>query len=76
MKKVIMIEGMHCMNCASRANKALSGVQGVEEVDMQLKKNRAVVTVDANVTDQALKDAVNEAGYQAVSIEEKKGLLG
>lgn len=76
MKKIINIDGMHCMSCASRASKALSSVQGVEEVDIQLRKNRAVVTVGANVTDQALKDAVNEAGYQAVSIEEKKGLFG
>ena len=68
MEKVISIEGMACMHCVNHVQKALSAVPGVREAKVDLESKSATVSVDGSVTDAALKAAVDEAGYQAVSI--------
>ncbi|MGB8453293.1 MAG: copper ion binding protein [Anaerocolumna sp.] len=75
MKKIIKIEGMTCSHCQARVEKALNAVSGVD-AKVDLKKKAAVVSFDTDVSDSVLKDAVTEAGYEVVSIEEKKGLFG
>jgi copper ion binding protein len=74
MKKVIEIKGMSCGHCQARVEKALNEIDGVE-AKVDLKKNRAVVTLAKEVNDQMLSDAVTEAGYEVVSVTEKKGLF-
>lgn len=68
MEKVISIEGMACMHCVKHVQEALAAVPGVQEVTVDLEGKSATVSVDGSVTDAALKAAVDEAGYQAVSI--------
>ena len=68
MEKVISIEGMACMHCVNHVQQALSAVPGVKEAKVDLESKSATVSVDGGVTDAALKAAVDEAGYQAVSI--------
>ena len=68
MEKVISIEGMACMHCVNHVQQALSAVPGVKEAEVDLESKSATVSVDGSVTDAALKAAVDEAGYQAVSI--------
>ncbi len=75
MKKVIAINGMSCEHCQARVEKALNAIDGVA-AKVNLKKNIAVVDLKKDVDDQILKDAVNEAGYEAVSVSEQKGLFG
>ncbi len=74
MKKVIEINGMSCGHCQARVEKALNAITGVE-AKVELKKNRAVVNLKSEVSDETLKSAVTEAGYEVVSIAEKKGLF-
>ncbi len=75
MKKVIQIEGMSCAHCQARVEKVLNDIEGVEgKVD--LKKNQAVVNIATEITDDTLKNAITEAGYEVISITEKKGLFG
>lgn len=74
MKKIMEISGMSCGHCQARVEKALNAIDGVE-AKVELKKNRAVVTLSKDLDDQILKDAVSEAGYEVVSITEKKGLF-
>jgi copper chaperone CopZ len=74
MKKIININGMSCGHCQARVEKALNTLEGVE-AKVELKKNRAVVTLKQDISDQTLTDTVVEAGYEVVSIEEKKGLF-
>ena len=45
-----------------------TGVEGVEKTDVNLKKKRAVVTLNAEVADEALRAAVKEAGYEVTDI--------
>jgi len=75
MKKVISINGMSCEHCQARVEKALNAIDGVE-AKVDLKKKNATVTLQSDVDDEVLKNAVKEAGYEPVSIEEKKGLFG
>jgi copper ion binding protein len=75
MKKVITVEGMQCEHCREHVEKALNSIGGVK-AKVDLKKKTATVELSSDVSDQTLKDAVKEAGYEAVSITEKKGLFG
>ena len=69
MKKTLTIEGMMCMHCVKHVTDALNAVEGVEKTDVNLKKKRAVVTLNAEVADDALKAAVKEAGYEVTEIK-------
>lgn len=75
MKKVIAVEGMQCEHCREHVEKALNSIEGVK-ARVDLKKKTATVELSSGVSDQTLKDAVKEAGYEAVSITEKKGFFG
>ncbi len=74
MKKIMEINGMSCEHCQARVEKALNAIEGVN-AKVELKKNRAVINLSEEITDQVLKDAVMEAGYEVVSLIEKKGLF-
>lgn len=75
MKKIIEIKGMHCAHCQAKAEKALNAIPGVQ-AKVDLNKQRAIVTLAAEVGDKAFADALNEAGFEAGAITEKKGLFG
>ncbi len=74
MKKIIEINGMTCDHCKARVEKALNTIEGVD-AKVELKKKRAVVTLTKDINDQLLSDTVTEAGYEVVSVKEKKGLF-
>ena len=69
MTKTLNIEGMMCAHCVAHVEKALSALGGVTSAKADLEKKQATVTLAAPVSDQELKDAVNEAGYEVVSIQ-------
>lgn len=75
MKKNIAIEGMSCAHCQGKVEKALNNINGVE-AKVDLKKKMATVKFDGAVSDETLKNAVTDAGFTVVSIEEKKGIFG
>ena len=68
MEKVISIEGMACMHCVKHVQEALAAVPGVQEVNVDLEGKSATVSVDGSVSDEALKAAVDGAGYEALSV--------
>ena len=65
MKKTITIKGMMCAHCVSHVEKALTAL-GVQ-ADVDLASGTAVVT--GNASDEALKKAVTDAGYEVVEIK-------
>lgn len=69
MNKTMIIEGMMCAHCTGRVEKALAAVDGVTAVVMSLEGKSAALTLDREVDDQVLTDAVTEAGYEVVSIQ-------
>lgn len=75
MKKIIGIEGMNCEHCKMSVEKSLNALDGVSSAKADLTKKQAVVSLDNEVSDQALKDAVKEAGFVATDVTVKKGLF-
>ncbi len=65
MEKKVVIEGMMCPKCQAHVDKALNALPGVSAT-VSLDSKTAMVT--GNVTDDAIRAAVEEAGYQVVSI--------
>ena len=68
MKKTIKIEGMMCSHCTGRVDKALNALDGVTAT-VSLEDKAAYVTVDGAVTDEELKKAVVDAGYEVTGIK-------
>ena len=69
MEKIVKVEGMSCGHCAARVEKALAAVPGVNEAKVDLDSKTARVTLTAAVSDDALKAAVSDAGYDPISVE-------
>lgn len=69
MKTTLSIEGMMCGHCQATVEKALKGVQGVSEVVVSLEDKNAVVTADASVSADTLKNAIVDAGYEVTDIQ-------
>jgi len=69
MEKEILIEGMHCNHCVESVKNALSKINGVSHVEVDLKKNIAVVDAK-NVDDDVLADAIEEIGFEVTNITE------
>lgn len=68
MNKTVIIEGMMCSHCTGRVQKALEEVAGVKSVVMSLENKSAELALDGEVSDDALKAAVTEAGYEVLEI--------
>ena len=69
MEKTLKIEGMMCGHCEMHTKKALEALNGVEKAEVSHKTGTAVVTLNKDVLDDALKQAVAEQGYQVTDIQ-------
>lgn len=69
-QRIIKIEGMMCDHCAKHVTDALCAIDGVS-AKVNLGDKSATVTLSKDVSNDALKAAVENAGYTAVSIESK-----
>lgn len=69
MEKTLKIEGMVCGNCVKHVDKALREIQGVEQVEVSLEDKSAKVQMGCTLSDDVLKAAIEDAGYQVVEIQ-------
>lgn len=67
MTKTVMIEGMSCGHCSKAVEKALGALNGVTSVVVNLHDKNAVV--EGDVTEEVLKNAVIDAGYEVTAIK-------
>ncbi len=65
--KIIKISGMHCQNCVNSVTNALNAVDGVS-AKVSLSSGSAEVSYDRTVDELELRRAVEEAGFEAISI--------
>ena len=65
--KTIYIEGMHCGNCSARVQNALNSLENVN-AKVDLKKQKAVVKLGREATDDELIRCVEKAGYTVKNI--------
>lgn len=68
MVKTIAVEGMMCPHCERHVKEALLAVPGVAAAEASHVKAEASVTLNADVSDSALKEAVEKAGYTVKGI--------
>ena len=68
MNKTMVIEGMMCAHCQAHVEKALNALDGVSAA-VNLETKTASITLAHEVSDEVLKHAVTEAGYQVISLE-------
>ncbi len=66
METVLHVNGMSCAHCAGAVKKALEAVPGIAEATVSLEDNTATVRLGAAVSDEALRRAVEDAGYSVV----------
>ncbi|MBO8437045.1 MAG: cadmium-translocating P-type ATPase [Spirochaetes bacterium] len=69
MTKTINVEGMMCQHCVKHVHDALAAVVGVKSAEVSLENKYAKVECAETVSDDALKEAVVEAGYEVKGIE-------
>lgn len=67
-KKIIYIEGMHCENCKNKVEKNINQIDGAV-AKVNLRKNTAVVSMDRNISDTDLIQAVEQANYTVIKIQ-------
>ncbi len=58
------VKGMMCGHCQARVKKALEGVAGVTSADVDLEGAKATVACGTGVSEDALKKAIVDAGYE------------
>ena len=69
MKKTLKIEGMMCGHCEMHTKKALEALDGVTKAEVSHKTGTAVVTLGKEVSDEVLKKAVADQGYEVTDIQ-------
>jgi copper chaperone len=58
------ISGMTCAHCVASVTEEVQEIPGVENVDVVLETGALTVTSSRSLDDEALRGAVEEAGYQ------------
>ena len=65
MIRTYTVSGMSCNHCVLSVSEEVGSLAGVERVDVELASGRLIV--DGDASDEAVRDAVAEAGYEVVS---------
>lgn len=71
MSVTLNVTGMTCHHCVSSVKEELGEIDGVSNIDVALNTGGAsVVTFDASasVTDEQIRDAIDEAGYDIAEV--------
>ena len=78
-KTTVSVSGMMCGMCEAHVNDAVRAAVPVKKVTSSHKKGETVILSEAQPDADALKQAVNATGYEALDVKtepyEKKGLF-
>ncbi|MEV2236767.1 copper ion binding protein [Micromonospora sp. NPDC049891] len=58
------VQGMTCGHCVSAVSTEIGAIEGVKDVQVDLAAGRVTVTSDQPLSDDAVRAAVDEAGYE------------
>ncbi len=61
------VTGMTCEHCVASVTEEIGEIAGVTGVDVDLESGAVTVTSESDVTDDAVRAAVEEAGYEVVA---------
>jgi copper chaperone CopZ len=62
-----IVEGMSCGSCAGKVTDRVERIPGVADVDVDLATGGVTVTTDTPVSEETVKQAIEEAGYTLTS---------
>lgn len=69
MKKKVFIEGMSCGHCVGRVEKILKEQEEIKDVIVDLDDKNAIVELNKELSDEKIKEIIEDVGYDVVSIE-------
>ena len=69
MTKTMKIEGMMCGHCEARVKKVLEALPEVDAAEVSHEAGTAVVTLNAEISDEVLKKTVEDQDYKVLGIE-------
>ena len=69
MEKTLKIEGMMCGHCEMHTKKALEALDGVKTAEVSHEAGTAVVSLEKEIPDDVLKQAVVDQGYRVTDIQ-------
>jgi copper chaperone len=61
------VTGMTCQHCVAAVTEEVSGLPGVSDVRVDLPSGELTVTSDTPLDDDAVRAAVEEAGYEVAA---------
>ncbi len=61
------VKGMTCGHCVSAVSEELRRIEGVSDVEVDLATGNVVVSSEAPIEGEAVRAAVEEAGYEVVT---------
>lgn len=67
MEKTMKIEGMMCGHCEARVKQTLEAFEQVDEAIVSHENGTAILKLNAEVSDEALKKAVEDQGYKVIA---------
>lgn len=70
MKKLVKIEGMMCGHCQATVEKVLKKLDENANVTVSLDDKNAVIESNNQISDETIKNAVTDAGYEVIEINE------
>ena len=63
----VTVTGMSCGHCATSVREEVGSIPGVSAVDVDLASGKVTIDSEQQVDADAIKDAVEEAGYELAS---------
>lgn len=60
------VKGMTCGHCVSAVTEEITKLDGVSTVDVDLPSGNITVTSETPLSDDAVREAVDEAGFELV----------
>ncbi|MEG0918900.1 MAG: heavy metal translocating P-type ATPase [Anaerovoracaceae bacterium] len=67
MKKIMTVDGMMCKHCQANVEKAIAAVGAKADVNLETKK--VEISMDREIKDDVLAEAITDAGYQVLDIK-------
>ena len=64
----LIVPEMSCQHCVNSITDEVSQLQGVRNIDIDLGTKHVRVDADERVTPESVIEAVNEAGYDEVTV--------
>ena len=66
MQTKLAVKGMTCCRCENAVKKAVSAINGVTDVEVDVKGEIVIITHNESVTTDAIKNEIEEQGYDVV----------